>query len=263
MRSFRTTRAAATRSRNTIISSPPDFAKCVPLTRAEQQHVLRICTPRQRNACSGSQVGWALLPERRSCYDQGCLRMLSSSLSWLAFPGFPRLAPCARSHFFAERGPIPQDQDFLVYTLTPSHPHTLTGQPRRRELSVLVPGYWRLARFDPRPTAGKTPLALFPGTRAEMKTLCLLSTNRLRTALDSMRAGIMLEFNNDAGSAVLLSVSPEPPGRSYNLGDKNAMNPYIRDTCALVDHARKIQRDLNPSPAPVARKWPICSDSCG
>lgn len=77
-----------------------------------------------------------------------------------------------------------------------------------------------LARFDPRPTAGKTTLAIFPGTRSEMKTLCLLSKNRLRTACDSMRAGITLEFNDDAGSAVLLSVSPEPPSRSYNLGEQ-------------------------------------------
>lgn len=29
------------------------------------------------------------------------------------------------------------------------------------------------------------------------------------------------------------------PSRSYNLGDKNAMNPHTRDTELLVEHAKK------------------------
>lgn len=43
----------------------------------------------------------------------------------------------------------------------------------------------------------------------------------------------MLEYDNDAGSAVLLLVSPEPPGRSYILGEQRTQRTHIFVTHAL------------------------------
>lgn len=61
-----------------------------------------------------------------------------------------------------------------------------------------------------------------------------------------MREGIILEFNNDAGSAVLLSVSPEPPSRSYNLGEQRTQRTHIFATHALSLTTQK-DREISKS----------------
>lgn len=63
-----------------------------------------------------------------------------------------------------------------------------------------------------------------------------------------MRVGITLGFNSDLGTYGRCIIGErELPGRSYNLGDKNAMNPHTCDTVSLDKHTR--EQDLNPSPA--------------